>query len=158
MLLFVCRDRRRDRRRPPRKPNQHTHTHKKTKKKTKKKQKGLTYVASRDSFITVVEAHDDAHHGLVPLTEEVVMSKDGKDYSVRRRCPVHYTLSHENKGFEGLHYHEDAAKGQHYLFGLCEGEFFCGSVVGCVCVPTKCTRHAHHKTNKRKQHTPTTKK
>jgi hypothetical protein len=33
---------------------------------------------------------------------------------------VHFELKHGNKGFEGIHYHED--DNHKYLIGLCEGE------------------------------------
>jgi hypothetical protein len=43
---------------------------------------------------------------------------------------VHFELTHSNKGFEGIHYHE---KGEDkFLMGLCEGELMCSCCCCCL--------------------------
>jgi hypothetical protein len=53
--------------------------------------------------------------------QELELSKDGKGYRTVARCPIHFVLAHDNKGFEGLHLHEH--QGHRYMMGLCEGEW-----------------------------------
>lgn len=53
--------------------------------------------------------------------QELELSKDGKGYRTVSRCPIHFVLTHDNKGFEGLHLHEH--EGHRYMMGLCEGEW-----------------------------------
>lgn len=55
--------------------------------------------------------------------QELELSKDGKGYRTVMRCPIHFVLTHDNKGFEGLHLHEH--QGHRYMMGLCEGELAC---------------------------------
>jgi hypothetical protein len=55
----------------------------------------------------------------VLLLQEIRVDS-GKTYKTVSRCPVHYVLTHENKGFEGLHLHEH--NDHSFLLGLCEGE------------------------------------
>uniref|UniRef100_A0A383W8D3 Uncharacterized protein n=1 Tax=Tetradesmus obliquus TaxID=3088 RepID=A0A383W8D3_TETOB len=90
---------------------------------------GLTYVASTGHFFAVEELYDEEAHAMEPYTHEIEMSADGSTYTTIQRCPVHYAFEHENKGFEGLHYHEDA-HGHKYLLGLCEGNFCKGGAEG----------------------------
>lgn len=54
------------------------------------------------------------------VLQKIKVNDDGKTYTTVAICPIHFTLTHENKGFEGLHLHE---QGEHcYMLGLCEGE------------------------------------
>jgi hypothetical protein len=52
--------------------------------------------------------------------QEIEVTKDAKTYTTVARCPIHFVLTHENKGFEGLHLHEHDS--HRILMGLCEGE------------------------------------
>ncbi|KAF6264263.1 hypothetical protein COO60DRAFT_171905 [Scenedesmus sp. NREL 46B-D3] len=90
---------------------------------------GLTYVKSTGRFFAVEEIYNDAAHALEPYTHEIALSDDGTTYTTIQRCPVHYEFKYENKGFEGLHHHEDA-HGHKYLLGLCEGNFCSGGAEG----------------------------
>lgn len=57
---------------------------------------------------------------LLPCLQEIEVSTDGTSYTTVARCPIHFVLTHENKGFEGLHLHEH--DDHRILMGLCEGE------------------------------------
>lgn len=58
----------------------------------------------------------------VSAPQEIKITDDGASYELLDRCPVHFELKHQNKGFEGIHYYE-TEKGDKYLFGLCEGMY-----------------------------------
>lgn len=84
---------------------------------------GITYIESSGHFYTVEEVAE--HEGrLHPFVHELEVSRDLASFRTIARCPVHYVLEHENKGFEGLHYHE--AGDTRLLLGLCEGNFCAG--------------------------------
>jgi hypothetical protein len=53
--------------------------------------------------------------------QEIKIQGDGEGYKTISLCPIHFVLTHENKGFEGLHIHEH--EGHRVLLGLCEGEW-----------------------------------
>eukprot|EP00879_Flechtneria_rotunda_P001126 GHRR01001268.1.p1 GENE.GHRR01001268.1~~GHRR01001268.1.p1 ORF type:complete len:366 (+),score=117.53 GHRR01001268.1:185-1282(+) len=90
---------------------------------------GITYVKSTGRFFAIEEVFESEKHGLVPFTHELELSKDGKTYTTIQKCPVHFELTHQNKGFEGVYYHEDE-HGHKYLLGLCEGNYCAGGKEG----------------------------
>lgn len=59
-------------------------------------------------------------YALLSCLQEIEVTNDGKSYTTVARCPIHFVLTHENKGFEGLHLHEH--DNHRILMGLCEGE------------------------------------
>lgn len=65
------------------------------------------------SMPTCLPAH------LPPCLQELKVSDDGRTYKTVSRCPYHFLLTHDNKGFEGLHLHEH--DGHTFMLGLCEG-------------------------------------
>lgn len=81
---------------------------------------GLTYSEVSKHFFAVEEVYDSEEHGLHPFVHEIEVTKDAKTYTTVARCPIHFVLTHENKGFEGLHLHEH--DNHRILMGLCEGE------------------------------------
>lgn len=56
--------------------------------------------------------------------QEIKIQGDGEGYKTISLCPIHFVLTHENKGFEGLHIHEH--EGHTVMLGLCEGEWMMG--------------------------------
>lgn len=41
-----------------------------------------------------------------PIIQEMKLAADGASYTVLENCTVEFELSHANKGFEGIQYHE----------------------------------------------------
>jgi hypothetical protein len=64
-----------------------------------------------------------------PYIAKVKVNKKSTDYEVLQRCEVNFTLTHENKGFEGISYVR-TLDGENYLLGLCEGNYCTGGRQG----------------------------
>ena len=88
---------------------------------------GLAYIPSRDHFLAVEEAALHPQYGLVPMIHELAVNTTGS-LDVVRKCPILYTLTHENTGVEGLSYFEQ--EGREYILALCEGNSCTGGDKG----------------------------
>jgi hypothetical protein len=89
---------------------------------------GITHIPASDTLLVVKEEaeHGDHYH---PIIEEMKLSEDGASYTVIDNCTVDFELSHANKGFEGIQFHDDGEGGR-WLLGLCEGNFCSGGKHG----------------------------
>ncbi|KIZ05261.1 hypothetical protein MNEG_2696 [Monoraphidium neglectum] len=75
----------------------------------------------------------DEKTGHFYVIEEVELAVDERTntYKVIERCPVHFKITHENKGFEGIHYFRDPKDpSRELLLGLCEGNYCRGGKKG----------------------------
>ena len=70
----------------------------------------VTHSPPKTALLLLITLHD---------LQEIKLSDDGTSYTTASVCPIHFVLTHENKGFEGLHLHEH--EGHRILMGLCEG-------------------------------------
>ncbi len=61
---------------------------------------GLSYDEKTGHFYAVEEVVEQGDDTLHPVTQELVVDERSRSYRVLERCPVHYSLSHANKGFE----------------------------------------------------------
>ncbi|GBF92520.1 hypothetical protein Rsub_04624 [Raphidocelis subcapitata] len=85
---------------------------------------GLAYDEQTGHFYVVEEVVEQGDTHLHPVAQEVEMDERTHAYRIIERCPIHYQLSHANKGFEGIHYFRDPRDPRReLLMGLCEGNF-----------------------------------
>lgn len=89
---------------------------------------GITYLPRSDHMLVVKELvrHEGHYH---PVVQELEFAKDNQTYRTMLNCTVNFKLTHDNKGFEGIQFHEDA-NGEKWLMGLCEGNFCSGGKHG----------------------------
>lgn len=77
------------------------------------------------TMYVVREAVEDENGMYHAVIEELQVTKDGTDYTIKEKCPSEYTFSSENKGFEGAAFIR-SSNNEIFVIGLCEGNF-CGN-------------------------------
>lgn len=85
---------------------------------------GLSYDDKTGHFYVVEEVVEQGDTHLHPVAQEIRMDEKRQTYDIIERCPIHFQLSHQNKGFEGIHFYRDPKDpDREFLIGLCEGNW-----------------------------------